>query len=427
MNWKFCILLAAAVALPACNQANAPTTNANTNTMTAATPTATAANTAANNSNASADANKKAAPTDLQELARRIVTQSAGVKEGEIVHVSGSARNMELLEDIVTEVDKAGGQSFLTVGSERMAKKHYAEVPDKYDSADPKLGMAMAKLVNVNISVDQTETEGLLADVPPARFAAEAKAAQPVVAETVKNKVRNVDVGNGLYPTDWRAKQFDTPTGDFAKMFWEGVNIDYTNLQSIGETAKTNLAGKEVEITHPNGTSLKMNIAGRPVYISDGIISADDVAKGNLSVFLPAGEAAVTPVAGSGEGTFVIDKDFFNGKEIDNVKFTFSGGKLVELNGSGDGFAAYKAQYDAFPGGKELLGFFDIGINPNMKFPASAKLGNWVSAGMVTVGTGNNLWANGTNNVAGGVQGHLAGATVKIDGKTVVDNGVLKF
>ncbi len=86
-----------------------------------------------------------------------------------------------------------------------------------------------------------------------------------------------------------------------------------------------------------------------------------------------------------------------------------------------------KANYDAFGAGKEILGFVDIGINPSLKFAPNTKLGNWVSAGMVTVGTGNNIWANGTNNASGGIDGHLAGATVKVDGKMIVENGVLKF
>ncbi len=119
----------------------------------------------------------------MQELARRIVTQSAGVKEGEIVVVSGSARDMDLLENIVIETEKVGGHALLTVNSERLAKRYYAEVPEKYDSDEPKLGMAMAKIVNVNISVDSTETQGLLADIPPARFAASSKAGLPVTAE----------------------------------------------------------------------------------------------------------------------------------------------------------------------------------------------------------------------------------------------------
>jgi hypothetical protein len=97
------------------------------------------------------------------------------------------------------------------------------------------------------------------------------------------------------------------------------------------------------------------------------------------------------------------------------------------MTGEGAGFAALKADYDARGAGKELLGYVDFGINPNLKLAPSSKYGNWVSAGMVTVGTGNNTWAGGTNNVSGGVTGHLVGATVKIDGKVIVENGVLKI
>ncbi|HLM00239.1 MAG TPA: hypothetical protein VK400_04225, partial [Pyrinomonadaceae bacterium] len=262
----------------------------------------------------------------------------------------------------------------------------------------------------------------------PARRAARAKAVEPVSKEFIKNNVRAVNVGNDLYPTEWRAKRFEMPVGDFARLFWEGLNIDYTNLQATGEKARTALAGKELEITHPNGTNLKLTLdAGKPAYISDGIISADDVAKGNRDVFLPAGEAAVLPASNSGDGKFIVEKQFYEGKEIRNLTLTFAGGKLTEMTGEGEGFAALKANYDSGGAGKELLGYVDIGINSNYSLSPSTKLGNWVSAGMVTVGTGGNTWAGGSNTVSFGVNGHLAGATVKIDGKTIVENGALKL
>ncbi|HEX8737753.1 MAG TPA: aminopeptidase [Pyrinomonadaceae bacterium] len=421
MNTKLVAALAFALALvSACQTANAPANNASL-----------PANTTANNTNAAANSTPatttKTVPTDLNKLAERIVTQSAGVKEGEIVFVSGSVRDLELLENIVTEVQKVGGHALLEINSERMTKRSYTDVPEKYDAQEPKLGMALAKIMNVTINVDSGETQDLLAEVSPARRAARAKAGEPVTSEFIKNKVRNVSVGNELYPTDWRAKRFEMPLDAFARLFWEGVNIDYTNLQATGEKARTALAGKELEITHPNGTNLKLNLDAKPAYISDGIISADDVAKGNLDVFLPAGEAAVIPAANSGDGKFVIEKQFYQGKEIRNLTFNFAGGKLTEMTGEGEGFAALKADYDTHGAGKELLAYVDIGINPNYTLAPSTKLGNWVSAGMVSVGTGGNTWAGGTNTVSYGLGGQLAGATVKIDGKTIVENGVLKL
>jgi aminopeptidase len=385
--------------------------------------------TATNNTNASAPKAdlKKNAPTDLGQLAGRIVNQSAAVKEGEIVLVSGSARDMDLLENIVIEVEKVGGHALFTTNSEKITKRSYTDVPEKHDSQEPKLGMALAKMVNVAINVDSGETENLLADIPPARLAARAKAGSPVGKEFIKNKVRSVNVGNDLYPTEWRAKRFEMAHDAFGKLFWEGVNIDYTGLQTTGEKARTALAGKELEITHPNGTSLKVGLDSRPAYISDGIISDDDVAKGNLEVYLPAGEAAVITASNSGTGKFIVEKDYFQGKEVHNLVLNFENGKLTSFTGEGDGFAAMKAAFDAHGEGKELLSYVDIGLNPSFTLTPSTRLGNWVSAGMVSVGTGNNTWAGGTNDSTGSMGGHLAGCTVKVDGKVIVENGVLKL
>jgi hypothetical protein len=68
-----------------------------------------------------------------------------------------------------------------------------------------------------------------------------------------------------------------------------------------------------------------------------------------------------------------------------------------------------------------------LGINPNVKLSPNSKLGNWVPAGSVTVGAGSNTWAGGDNNVSAGWTGFLPGSAVTIDGKTLVENGVLKI
>ena len=408
MTWKCSAILALCIAASGCQSESAQQNSAPAN--------ANAAGTTA-----------KSAPTDLKELARRVVAQNVNVKEGEIVRITGSPRDMELLENIFIEVEKVGAHPMLSVTTESLAKRHYAEVPEKFDSQDPKLSLALARIINVEIGVDGLETEGLLADVPPARFAARAKGNQAIAAEYIKNKIRTVSIGNGLYPTAWLAGRFEMAPDAFANMFWRGVNVDYSDLQKTGEAARTALTGNEIVITHPNGTDLRINVQGRPIYIGDGVISDEDMRKGNYDVFLPAGEAAITPVANSGDGKFVVDKQYFDGKEVTNLTFTFAGGKLVSLTGGGPGFEMLKQSYEAFPEGKELLGFVDVGLNNNMKAAPNAKLGNWVSAGMVSVGTGGNSWAGGSSNASGGVLGQLPGATVKIDGKVVVENGVLKL
>jgi aminopeptidase len=373
---------------------------------------------------------KTAAPVDYEALANRIVTQSAGVKEGDIVLVAGGVRDFELLEDLNTDVRKVGAFPFLTVGSDRMLKKYYEEVPAKYDSQFPDLDSKIANMVGVVIGVDSSETEDALANAPKERVAAVGKAQEPIGDIFLKRNVRQVSIGNDLYPTAWRASHYGISQDELAKTFWNAVNTDYSSVQVTGERVKTSLStGKELHITDPAGTDLKMRIDARPFFVSDGIISPEDVKTGGpaVSVFLPAGEVYCAPVAASAAGKVVVAKDYFQGKEMNNLTFTFVGGKLTSMTGSGPGFEAFKAFYDAEGAGKDLFGFVDFGINPNLKLWPTAKIGNWIQSGMVTVGLGNNTFAGGDNKISYGTAQHIPGATVTLDGKTIVENGTLKL
>ena len=98
-------------------------------------------------------------------------------------------------------------------------------------------------------------------------------------------------------------------------------------------------------------------------------------------------------------------------------------GKVTTMTG-GAGFDAIKAQYDAASAGKEEFAGFDIGINPAVK--QSPELLTWMASGMVSLSIGGNAWAGGDNTTAYSLTGFLPGSTVTIDGKTLVENGVLK-
>jgi leucyl aminopeptidase (aminopeptidase T) len=367
---------------------------------------------------------------DAEAIANRIVTQVAGVKEGEVVFVSGGVRDFELLENLVTDTRKVGAFPLLTLNSDRMAKKYYEEVPEKYDTQSPDLELKLATLPTVTINVDANETEGLLADASPTRQANVAKTNSPVGDLYLKRNVRSVAIGNDLYPTPWRAKRFGVSLEDLTKTFWSAVNSDYSEIQANGAKLQTTLAaGKELHITSPEGTDLKVKIEARPFFVSDGIISAEDVQKGGpaVSVYLPAGELYTTPVAGTAEGKIVIAQSYYRGKEMTNLTLVFAAGKMTSMNGTGPGFDALKKDYDATADpGKDMFSYVDFGINPNLKIWPASKVGNWVQAGMVSLGTGNNTWAGGDNKAAFDAGGHLPGCTVTLDGKTIIEKGEWK-
>ena len=340
---------------------------------------------------------EKSKAVDYEALAQKLVNQCAAVKEGEVVLITGGVKDIELLEDIAVNVSKVGAYPMISVGSDRLTRKMFTEVPEKYDSRLPLLDLKLLDFTNVVISVSYGEDPGLLADISPERLAAINQAGAPVNDLAVKRNIRQVSLGNGLYPTEALAKQFGMTKIELSEIFWNGVNTDYSNLEAKGKALKELLkAGKEVQITNANGTDLKVRIENRPVFVSDGKISAEDLTGGlaGMQVYLPAGEVFVTPVPGTAEGIVVVDQDFYQGKLIEGIKLTFKAGKLISMTAK-SGLEPLKAMYDAAGPGKEEFSFIDIGINPDVKVKPGSMLLSWIPSGMMTIGIGNNIWAGG--------------------------------
>jgi hypothetical protein len=242
-----------------------------------------------------------------------------------------------------------------------------------------------------------------------------------------KRGVRSVWLGSGLYPSAERAEQVGVSRRDLAEILYGGLNVDYEQLQRTGEALRQVVAaGNEVHVTAPNGTDLRVGVAGRPVFVSDGIISAEDRRRGGpaTSVWLPAGEVYLIPAPGSAEGVLVVDEDVYGGKRVEGLRLEFKKGKVASITAK-SGLEAFKAEYDAAGRGKDVLSVLDFGINPGLKLPPDKPIHAWTRAGMVTVVVGDNAWAGGDINMGFALFTHLASATAEVDGSAIVRDGKL--
>jgi leucyl aminopeptidase (aminopeptidase T) len=361
-------------------------------------------------------------------LPEKLVNQCAAIHEGDLVLITGGVRDAKLLEDIAVDCRKMGAFPLISLQSEQQDRRFYDEVPAEFDSQSPLFNILLANNVAAIIGVDYYENSNALAGISAQRLAAVSKASGPVGDTYIKRGTRRVYLGNDLYPTLNRAALFGLSKDQLSKIFWDGINVDYEVLQATADKVKTILAaGKEVIITNPNGTDLKLNIQSRPAFASDGVISADDTKKGGVdcTVYLPAGEVYVSPVPGTAEGKVIVDKQLYQGKEILGLVLTFKAGKLVSMTAK-SGLEPFKALFDAADSGKDDFSYIDIGINPNVKLPPNSELDAWMAEGMVTVGMGNNLWAGGEDKSTFSSQHFLHASTLIIDGKKLVVAGVLK-
>lgn len=364
--------------------------------------------------------------SELETLAKKLVTTCVDIKEGESVLIIGSVRDLELLENIAIEVRKVGAFPMISIGSDKITRKMYTEVPIKYDTQRPELDLKLADVFNTFIQVEIGEVEGLLSDISAERIAKRSKVYEEAINTFRDRKVKTVYLGNNLYPTEALANRFKITKKNLTEIFWNGVNVDFDKIKNIGETVKQLLKnGNQIHITTPAGTDLTVDIEGRPISISDGILTNDEVDTGTLDVWLPAGEIYMPINPGTGKGTLILKKHFYEGKAIEDLKITFESGKVVAITAK-SGLDRMKS-YDAAGKGKDELSFIDFGINPNVTIPEGSEMFNWVSAGMVSLGIGGNVWAGGENTVGYGHNFFLADATVTIDGKIIIEKGKLKL
>jgi aminopeptidase len=349
------------------------------------------------------------------------------VAEGELVQITGEPRDATLLEDLAVAVRRRGAHPLVTLRSDRLARRLFDEVPARYDAQVPEFARKLAGLVDVSLILE-SEDESALAGVPAARLAAASNATAPVWALLRKRNVRVVWLGNGLYPSATRARQLGLTEPELAALFRAALAVDYAKMSARGAALKKTLSeAKELRLTDADGTDLTMGVAGRPVGVNDGVIGPEKRKQGGAAcwAWLPAGEVYLTPAPGTARGKVVIDRCLFEGKEVRGLTLTVRDGKVTSLTAASGG-ERLRTVYEAAPAGKDVLSSLDVGINPDARGTGKTPPLTFIPAGVVTVGIGNNTWAGGDVAITFTLQGSLPAATLTIDGKPVVERGVLK-
>ena len=111
--------------------------------------------------------------------------------------------------------------------------------------------MKLAGLLDAEFVLESGD-EATLAGAPAERMAAREKTFQPVYKKMRERNVRIIFLGNGLYPTPSRAKQFGLGETELKKLFWDGVYTDYAQLRATGAKVKKALIGRQANSSNPS-------------------------------------------------------------------------------------------------------------------------------------------------------------------------------
>lgn len=360
---------------------------------------------------------------DFEAIAHTLVTRSADIREGHLVLIHGSPRDLELLENLAVNVRRLGAHPLITLTSDRLDRRMWDDVPEELDDLRWEWGWKLSEVADASISIASGEDPALLDHIPPERFAARAQANQELPAVWRERGVRLVDVGNNLYPTVARAEQLGLERRELERLFWEGVTADPQQLAATGGRLRAILeAASTVQVTHPNGTDFTVGVVGARVTVSDGRATPQE--GGDVQqVWLPAGEVFLTVEPGTAEGRLVVDRFPFGGDVIEGLDLVFSGGRLQSMDASSD-FTRLREFYETGPPERDRLSVIGFGINPGI---TSHRILSYMTAGMFTAFMGADDWAGGDVAIPFSLDFHLPGTTIRVDDQVVVEDGVLRL
>lgn len=195
---------------------------------------------------------------------------------------------------------------------------------------------------------------------------------------------------------------------------------DAKKVVELTESVKNALEnGKEIHILSKNGTDLKMNIDGRKILPSTGVLR-NKGESGNL----PSGEVYLAPLEGTTNGVIVFDGSIAGIGILKNpVKVLVKNGYAEKFSGKSE---AKKLAQMLDKVGRDARAIAEFGIGTNYKAKITGHiLEDEKVMGTVHIAFGNNLSMGGVIDVPIHIDGLIKKPTVLVDDIVIMDNGVL--
>jgi leucyl aminopeptidase (aminopeptidase T) len=203
-------------------------------------------------------------------------------------------------------------------------------------------------------------------------------------------------------------------------MLYGAINADYKQIAvTCAKVAEWLSAANDVHVRTPQGTDLRMSLAGCHPHILDGLVKGP----GTFAA-MPDGETAISPVEGSTEGSLVIEHTMDNLGLLDApIRMEVVQGRVVSIEG-GASAQRLRRLVESSDAGARNIAEFAIGTNPNARL-----VGNMAEdkklLGSVHIAIGDNHVLGGTVKSDIHLDGMLLNPTVTIDGRPVVEKGHL--
>jgi leucyl aminopeptidase (aminopeptidase T) len=217
-----------------------------------------------------------------------------------------------------------------------------------------------------------------------------------------------------------------------SRYYDEALDVDYAGLTAHQQRVVTLLRDATVEITDPRGTRLTFELRNPHFHLGNGDASkafiegyARPGSARDREVELPCGAIRTVDVSAA-EGTVVTPPEVFAGRQVGSLRLEFRDNRLVRLT-SAHHPAFVEAVWATETGDRDRIGEFNVGVNPKLRMIPGVPYVPYYGygAGIVRLSLGDNMESGGPYRSSYHQWLFLTDATVRANGRPVIERGEL--
>ncbi len=367
---------------------------------------------------------------DQDEIATRVVRDCLQADGGDVILVQGAFAHRDIIQPLVRAVERLGAhalvsydgrsdQKYLLRWKDDIASIIVIEEPieyptnGSYDGRDPAShGPEFLE------DLVRSGMRHLYAGVPGYPLES------PAFRELVESGKRIIYMG---YPTPEKADVMGLDYRALHDAWWTALDVDYGDLSAQCDALARRLRGAaEVHVTSSGGTDISFKVAGREVFVDDGVISDWETEHARGWGHLPAGKVIVAPVPETVNGTVHSRTTDYFGVPIRDIRLQFRDGAVVSATAGENAGLLDRVLTEGGDAGR-LAGGFEIGTNPQITNPVGYALWDSKSYGDATVWIGDNRLIGGGNDAPLSWGFVIAEPDVTLDGERILAGREFEF
>lgn len=332
----------------------------------------------------------------VSKIARTMVEYSTKVKSGDFVLIQSDIAAMPLAKELFRYCILAGANPYMMWGLKELEEIRYKLANNEQLSFVAKPVYEAYKAADVILQVVAETNTRALSGIEPEKMRVRAAGLQELnimAAERMGNEELKACVT--LFPTEAAAQEASMSLTEYEEFVFDacGANAeDPVEKWLLAKTEQDRLCNilnskKQIRILSKD-TDLCMSIAGRTWISCSGEAN------------FPDGEIFTAPVEESLEGKIRFSyPGIYNGREIEDIRLTFEGGKVVNASAAkGEELLLKLLDTDQ---GSRFIGEFGIGTNYGIKRFTKHMLFDEKIGGTIHLALGIGYPESGSRNISG--------------------------